>query len=94
MHADRPEPGVRPLRGGQAPARRGPRAPRLRPLEAERIALYVIRGVRPISQFLKVLTREKVPGDDEIIDALTRALDEAPALMRATLLLRADEDEG
>jgi hypothetical protein len=65
------------------------------PLEAERIALYVVRGVRPVSQFLKVLTREKAPGDDEIVDALTRALDEAATLMRAArLLLRADEDEG
>jgi len=65
------------------------------PLEAERIALYVVKGVRPVSQFLKVLTREKAPGDDEIVEALTRALDEAPALVRATrLLLKADEDEG
>ena len=65
------------------------------PLEAERIALYVVRGVRPVSQFLKVLTRENPPGDDEIVEALTRTLDEAPAFVRATrLLLRADEDEG
>ena len=28
------------------------------PLEAQRIALYVVKGVRPVSQFLKVLTRE------------------------------------
>lgn len=65
------------------------------PLEAERIALYVVKGVRPVSQFLKVLTTEKAPGDDEIMDALTRTLDEAPTFARATrLLLRADVDEG
>ena len=64
------------------------------PLEAERIALYVVQGVRPVSQFLKVLTREEAPGDDEIIDALTRTLDEAPTFVRATrLLLRAGEDD-
>jgi hypothetical protein len=64
-------------------------------LEAERIALYVVKGVRPVSQFLKVLTGDKAPGDDEIMDALTRTLDEAPALVRATrLLLRAGDDEG
>jgi hypothetical protein len=63
-------------------------------LEAERIALYVVKGVRPVSHFLKVLTREKAPGDDEIVDALTRVLDESPAFGRATrLLLRAEEDE-
>ena len=65
------------------------------PLEAERIALYVVQVVRPASQFLKVLTREKAPGDDEIMVALTRTLDEAPAFVRATrLLLRAGGDEG
>lgn len=65
------------------------------PLESERIALYVVQGVRPISQFLKVLTRERTPGGDEIMDALTRMLDEAPTFARATrLLLRADIDEG
>jgi hypothetical protein len=65
------------------------------PLEAERIALYVVKGVRPVSQLLKVMTGEKVPGDDEIMDALTRTLDEAPMLVRATrLLLRAGDDEG
>ena len=65
------------------------------PLEAERIVLYVVQGVRPVSQFLKVLTTEKAPGDDEIMDALTRTLDEAPTFARATrLLLRAVVDEG
>jgi hypothetical protein len=64
-------------------------------LEAERIALYVVKGVRPVSQLLKVLTTERAPGDDELLDALTRTLDEAPAFMRAQrLLLRADADEG
>ena len=65
------------------------------PLEAERIALYVEKGVRPVSQFLKVLTTEKAAGDDGIMDALTRTLDESPTFVRATRpLLRADADEG
>ena len=32
------------------------------PLLAERIALRVVQGVRPASQFLKVLTRAEPPG--------------------------------
>ena len=64
------------------------------PLEAERIALYVVKGVRPVSGFLKVLTRVETPGDDEIMKALTRTLDEAPAFVRAMrLLLRAGEED-
>jgi hypothetical protein len=63
-------------------------------VEAERIALYVVQGVRPASQLLKVLTREGGSGDDEIMDALTRTLDEAPTFVRAArLLLRAGEDD-
>jgi hypothetical protein len=64
------------------------------PLEAERIALYVVQGVRPVSQLLKVLTREEAPGGGEIMDALTRTMDEAPTFVRAArLLLRAGEDD-
>jgi hypothetical protein len=64
------------------------------PLEAERIALYVVKGVRPVSQLLRVLTGARPPGDDEVMDALTRALDESPAFARAARLLsREDGDE-
>ena len=63
------------------------------PLEAERIALYVVKGVRPVSHFLKVLTRENVPGDDEIVDALTRTLDEVPALGEAARMLLGDDEQ-
>ena len=63
-------------------------------LEAERIALYVVKGMRPVSHLLKVLTREKPPGDDEIVNTLRRVLDESTAFGRATrLLLRAEGDE-
>lgn len=78
------------LRLAEALARRG-----YDTLEAERIALYVVKGVRPVSQFLKVMTRVESPGDDEIVSALTKTLDESPAFGRAMrLLLRAGEDEG
>lgn len=64
------------------------------PLEAERIALYTVKGVRPVSRFLKVLTKASDPSDEEVVDALTRMLDEAPAFARATrMLLKAGGDE-
>ena len=62
------------------------------PLRAERIALHVVQGVRPVSRFLKVLTRAEPPGDEEIMEALTRTLDEAPALGEAARMLRADDE--
>ena len=62
------------------------------PIRAERIALHVVQGVRPVSRFLKVLTRAEPPGDEEIMEALTRTLDEAPALGEAARMLRADDE--
>ena len=62
------------------------------PLEAEKIALYVVQGVRNVPKLLKVMTRAGPPRThEEILDALGLVLDEAPALIRAKrLLLRLD----
>ena len=63
-------------------------------IEAERVALYVVQGTRPLSRFLKVLTRISPPEDEEIVAALSSVLDEAPALEKARhLLLRAESGE-
>jgi hypothetical protein len=65
------------------------------PLEAEKIALYVIQGLRPVPKLLNVLTRIKDPKQDEILDALGLVLDEIIALYKAKrMLLHLDEDGG
>lgn len=56
-------------------------------LDAERIALYVVRGAQPVARFLKVLTRVKPPTHEEVLDALGPVLDEAVALEKAKQLL-------
>ena len=63
------------------------------PLLAERIALHVVQGVRPVSQFLKVLTRAEPPGDEEVLEALTRTLNEAPALGEAARMMLGDDEQ-
>jgi hypothetical protein len=64
-------------------------------LEAEKIALYVIQGLRPVPKLLNVLTRTKAPEQDEILDALGLVLDEIIALVKAKrMLLHLDEDGG
>ncbi|MDT5157559.1 MAG: hypothetical protein QOH51_1916 [Acidobacteriota bacterium] len=55
-------------------------------VEAERIALYVVEGARPMSHFLKALTRVSPPEDDEVIIALDHVLAETPALAKAKRL--------
>lgn len=63
-------------------------------VRAERIALYVVQGLRRVPKLLNVLTRIKAPAQDEILDALGPVLDEAPALEKAKrMLLRADQEE-
>jgi hypothetical protein len=59
------------------------------PLDAEKIALYVVEGLQHVPKLLNVLTRIKAPAGDEILDALGPVLDEAPALEKAkSMLLR------
>jgi len=61
-------------------------------VEAERIALYVVQGLRRVPKLLNVLTRIKAPAQNEILDALGPVLDETPALDKAKrMLLRAGE---
>lgn len=63
------------------------------PVRAERIALYVVEGLRRVPKLLNVLTRVKAPAPDEILDALGPVLDDAPALEKAKrMVLRADEE--
>ena len=63
-------------------------------LEAEKIALYVVEGLRHVPKLLNVLTRIKAPSQDEILEALGPVLDEAIALDKARLLLlRVDEPD-
>jgi hypothetical protein len=57
------------------------------PIEAERVALYMVEVSRPVANFLKVLTRIKPPEDEEIVNAMGKVLDELPALEKARLLL-------
>ena len=62
------------------------------PLRAERIALYVVEGLRRVPKLLNVLTRIKAPTEAEILEALGLVLDDAAALEKAKrMALRADE---
>ena len=63
-------------------------------IEAERIVLYLVEVSRPVSHFLRVLTRVKPAEDDEIIGALGMVLDEHEALEKARLLLLTVGDAG
>ncbi len=64
------------------------------PLEAAKIALYVVQGVRSVPKLLRVFTINKSPTRAEILDALGPVLDEAPALEKAKrLLLHLDEED-
>lgn len=64
------------------------------PLEAAKIALYVVQGVRHVPKLLRVFTAEKTPTRDEIVEALGLVLDETPALEKAKrLLLHLDEED-
>jgi hypothetical protein len=64
------------------------------PLEAAKIALYVVQGVRHVPKLLRVFTVEKSPTRDEILEALGHVLDETPALEKAKrLLLHLEEEE-
>lgn len=63
-------------------------------IEAEKIALYVVAGLRPMPQLLKVLTRMTTPTSAEILETLGPVLDEAIAFDKAKrLLLRMDVDQ-
>lgn len=64
-------------------------------MEAERIALYVVGCARPVSKLLKVATGAEPPSHEDVLEALSRVLNEARALEKARrLMLRAGESEG
>ena len=56
-------------------------------IEAEKIALYVVQGLRPVPKLLNVLTRIKAPTRAEILDTLGPVLDESAALDKAKRML-------
>ena len=61
-------------------------------IEAERVALYVVGCARPVSKLLKVATGARPASHEELLEALSRVLDEAPALERARrIMLRTEE---
>lgn len=63
-------------------------------IEAEKIALYVVAGLRPVPRLLQVLTRIKTPTRAEILEALGPVLDEAIALDKAKrILLHMDAEQ-
>ena len=59
-------------------------------IEAERVALYVVGVARPASKLMKVATRVKPPSHGEVLEALSRVLDEAGALEKARRIMRRD----
>ena len=64
------------------------------PLEAAKIALYVVQGLRNVPKLLRVFSLDKPPAPDELMEALGSVLDEAPALEKARrLLLRIEQED-
>ena len=65
-------------------------------IEAERVALYVVGCARPISRLLKAVTGGGTASQQEVLEALSQVLDEAPALEKARhirLRLKGESDE-
>lgn len=56
-------------------------------IEAEKIALHVVAGLRPVPKLLQVLMRNKAPTRVEILETLGPVLDEAIALDKAKRML-------
>ena len=62
-------------------------------IRAERIALYLVEVARPAAKFVKVMTRDKPPSDEQIFAALHPMLEEAPALEKAGRMLQHKSSE-
>jgi hypothetical protein len=61
-------------------------------IEAERVALYIVEGARPVSKFLKVAATSQPAAHEEVREALARLLDEVPALEKARrIMLQVEE---
>lgn len=62
-------------------------------VEAERAALYLVEVSRPVANFLKVLTRDGRPEDEEVVNVLAKVIDALPAMVKAQqVLLKVDSD--
>ena len=60
-------------------------------IEAERISLYVVQGVREVPKLLTTLARGRAP-EAGVLDLLNKVLDNAAALGKArTILLGLDD---
>ena len=61
-------------------------------IEAERIALYVVQGIRGVPRLLMSLTESGPEADAKTLETLFAVLDNAPALHKArNILLHLDE---
>jgi hypothetical protein len=63
-------------------------------IEAERVALYVVGGARPVSKFIKITTGSQPPTHEEVREALARLLEEVPALEKARRIMLRMEEAG
>ncbi len=61
-------------------------------LEAERIAFYVMQGIREAPKLLKALSQIRPRTDEEILAALNALLDNASSLDKARSLLLGLDD--
>lgn len=59
-------------------------------IDAERAALYVVTAMRPASHLLKTATQFHPPEHGELLDAMSRVLDEAAALEKARQIVLGD----
>jgi hypothetical protein len=57
-------------------------------LDAEKIALYVVQGLREMPRFVKMLSESRTHPRAEILSALTLVLENASALEKARIMLR------
>lgn len=61
-------------------------------IEAERVALYVVQGIRDVPKFLTVITRGDQSGEN-VRKALDAVLENASALERARAILSGQDDQ-
>jgi|GEM_PF-1284635 len=61
-------------------------------IEAEKIALYVVEGMRDVSKLTSLLADAKASKQAEILYTLRRVLDNAQAFEKARALLLGEED--
>lgn len=56
-------------------------------IEAERVALYVVGCARPVSSLLKLVTMGGRASRQDVLEAVSHVLDEAPALEKARRIM-------